>query len=168
MEESIVSKTRRKQQMLVLQALGEALTDLSEDQLKQLELPERLLDAVLEAKRITKFGALRRQLQYIGRLMREVDSEAISSRLAAWKGASREATARLHVLEGWRTRLIDDERALSELAATYPGCDTQKLRTLIRNARRERDAGEAPRSFRALFQELRTIIAQATDEDPPA
>jgi ribosome-associated protein len=167
-ESSPLSKTRRKHQMLELQTLGEALTALSEEQLAQLELPERLLDAVLQAKSIHKFGALRRQLQYIGRLMREVDSDAIAARLDAWKGVSREATARLHLLERWRDRLLDDDGAVSELATSYPGCDTQRLRTLIRNARQERDAGRPPRNFRALFQELRTIIPESADDEASA
>src|SRR6185312_6345683 len=121
------------------------LIALSEDQLGELALPERLLDAILQAQRISKFGALRRQLQYIGRLMREVDSEAISARLGGWRGESREATAYLHLLERWRSRLMAGDEAVSELTAAYPGCDTQRVRTLVRNARRERDAGEAPR-----------------------
>jgi ribosome-associated protein len=161
-ESTSISKTQRKRQMLELQALGEALTALTEEQLAELVLPERLMDAVLQAKRINKFGALRRQMQYIGRLMREVDAEAIAARLDAWKGASREATAHLHLLERWRTRLMEDEAALSEFAAAYPACDTQKLHTLIRNARRECEASQAPRSFRALFQELRLIVPDPT------
>src|SRR5689334_8880809 len=95
---SEVSKTQRKRQMLELQDLGEALVRLTEAQLEELGLPERLLDAVLEARRISKFGALRRQLQYIGRLMRDVDAEAIAAKLEAWRGTSREATAYLHLL----------------------------------------------------------------------
>jgi ribosome-associated protein len=160
-ESSSPSKTQRKRQMLELQTLGEALVALTEEQLAELDLPERLLDAVLAAKRINKFGALRRQLQYIGRLMRDVDGEAIAARLDAWKGVSRAATDHLHLLERWRTRLMDDEAALAELAASYPGCDTQKVRALIRNAQREREASQAPRSFRALFQELRAIIPES-------
>jgi len=84
-ESTSLSKTQRKRQMLQLQALGETLTALTEEQLNELALPELLLDAVLQAKRIHKRGALRRQLQYIGRLMREVDSEAISARLHGWR-----------------------------------------------------------------------------------
>src|SRR5215510_178786 len=90
-ESGPISKTQRKRQMLKLQALGEALTVLTEAQLAELELPERLLDALVAAKRVQKFGARRRQLQYIGRLMREVDAEAVAARLDAWQGASRAA-----------------------------------------------------------------------------
>ena len=156
--ESPVSKTQRKRDMLALQDLGEELTRLSAEQLAELALPERLLDAVLAARSISKFGALRRQLQYIGRLMRDVDSEAIAARLAAWQGVSQAATAHLHVLERWRARLLADETALAELAAVYPGCDTQRLRQLVRNAHKEAQEQRPPRSARALFQALRKII----------
>jgi ribosome-associated protein len=157
-EQTTISKTQRKRDSLALQELGEELTRLTQERLAELALSEPLLDAVLAAKGISKFGALRRQLQYIGRLMQEADGEAIAARLEFWKGSSRAATAHLHLLERWRARLLEDARALGELAEVYPGCDTQKLRQLVRNARREHDEGRAPRSYRALFQELRRIL----------
>jgi ribosome-associated protein len=153
-----ISKTRRKQASLALQDLGQELTRLTEEQLTALDLPERLLDAVLAARRISKFGALRRQLQYIGRLMHEVDAEAIAARLRTWQGVSSEASAHLHRLERWRARLLQDETALEELAANFPACDTQRLRQLVRSALREDLEGKPPRSARALFQELRRIL----------
>jgi ribosome-associated protein len=163
-----VSKTRRKREMHARQDLGEELVGLTEAQLAQLELPEKLLDAVLLAKRIHKFGALRRQLQYVGRLMRDIDSSAIAAQLEGWKGKSREATARLHVLERWRDRLIDSDTAMADLAAAYPRCDIQHLRALVRNARREQALGAAPESARELFQALKAAIpdtAAAGTED---
>jgi len=159
--DSIISKTQRKRQMLELQTLGERLTALSEEQLEELELPERLFDAIIAAKRITKFGGLRRQMQYIGRLMREVDSAPIAARLEALQGTSRDAIAYLHLLERWRDRLLIDDDAVAELAQSFPGCDVQKLRALIRNARKERVDNAPPRSARALFQALRDIIPGA-------
>jgi len=162
-EQTVISKTQRKRDRHALQSLGEELTELTQEQLAELALPERLLDAVLAAKTITKFGALRRQLQYIGRLMHDVDGKAIAARLEAWKGQSRAATAHLHLLERWRTRLLDDETALDDLAAAYPGCDTQQLRELVHNVQRERVEGKPPRSYRALFQELRRIVPDPLD-----
>ena len=162
-EQTVISKTQRKRDSHALQSLGEELTELTQEQLAELALPERLLDAVLAAKTITKFGALRRQLQYIGRLMHDVDGKAIAARLEAWKGQSRAATAHLHLLERWRTRLLDDETALDDLAAAYPGCDTQQLRELVHNVQRERVEGKPPRSYRALFQELRRIVPDPLD-----
>ncbi len=157
-EQTTISKTQRKRDSLALQELGEELTQLSSERLTELALPERLLEAVMAAKGISKFGARRRQMQYIGRLMHDVDGEAIAARLEFWKGHSRAATAHLHLLERWRARLLQDEAALGELAAVYPGCDMQKLRQLVRNAQREHEAGKSPRSYRALFQELRRIL----------
>jgi ribosome-associated protein len=157
--EERISKTRRKHDMLARQQVGEALVALSEAQLQALSLPERLFDAVVEAKRIGKFGALRRQLQYIGRLMREdADSIAIAAQLEALRGESRRACAEIHVLERWRDRLLESDDALTRLLAAHPGADAQRLRALVRNARRERSLGRAPASFRELFQALRSII----------
>ena len=161
-----VSKTRRKREMHARQDLGEELVGLTEPQLAQLELPEKLLDAVLLAKRIQKFGALRRQLQYVGRLMRDVDSAAIAAQLEAWKGKSRDAAARLHLLERWRDRLIASDTAMAELAAAYPGCEVQQLRTLVRNARREQALGAAPESARELFRALKVAIPEIAAAGP--
>lgn len=159
-DQTTVSKTQRKRDSLALQELGVELTKLTQQQLTELNLPEPLLQAVLEAKRIVRFGAQRRQRQYIGRLMHEVDSQAIAAQLEFWKGSSRAATAYLHTLERWRTRLLEDEGALAELARTYPGSDMQRVRQLLRNAQREHDEGKPPRSYRELYQELRRIIPE--------
>jgi ribosome-associated protein len=115
---------------------------------------------VHQARRITKFEARRRQLQYIGKLMREVDPEPIRSRLDAWKSVSRAHTARLHLLERWRARLLEDETAITELMREYSGADAARLRLLVRNTHREREAGQPPRSYRALFQLLNETIAE--------
>lgn len=152
------SKTQRKKQMHDLQALGAELVELNEEQLAAVDLPERLLDAVKEAQRVTKFEAKRRQLQYIGKIMRDVDPEPIRGRIAAWNAVSTAHTARLHLIERWRARLLEDEGAMTELLSEYPHADVSRLRVLVRNASREREAGQAPRSFRALFQLLNEIV----------
>lgn len=153
------SKTQRKKQMLELQDLGVDLVALDDDQLMAMALPENLHDAVLEARRITRFEARRRQLQYIGKLMRTIDPGPIRARIDAWKIRSREHTARLHLIERWRERLLADEAALGELAASYPNTDAQQMRALVRNAQRERRLDAPPKSYRALFQALREIIS---------
>lgn len=156
-EPGFVSKTRRKKDMHALQELGEELVALGNDRLARLDLPESLLDAVKEAKRITKFGALGRQMQYIGKLMREVDPEPIRAKLAEWAGQSREINARFHRLEALREKLLEHDSALGEVAEQFPGADLQRLRTLIRNARQEKAANKPPKSSRALFKELRVL-----------
>src|SRR5262245_33822041 len=134
---STLSRTQRKRESLALQDLGKELTLLAPAQLAQLELPERLIEAVLEARGISKFGALRRQLRYIGRLMHEVDSATIAAKLRALEARPRAASAHLHRLERWRARLVQEDGALAELARSYPGCDEIKLRTLVLETRRE-------------------------------
>jgi ribosome-associated protein len=156
-DQEIVSKTRRKQEMHELQALGADLARLPEAQLRSIELPEALREALLEAKRITGHEAKRRQMQYVGRLMRGLDPEPIRARLGEIEGTSARATARHRRLEGWRERLLADDEALTEFAAEHPGADLQALRTLIRNARREAGAGKPPRAFRELFRVLKQI-----------
>lgn len=163
MSDEIPSKTQRKKDMHELQALGAELVELNEDQLASIELPERLLDAVQEARRIRKHEARRRQLQYIGKIMRDVDPDPIRERLNAYKAVSREHTARLHRIERWRDRLLADEEAMTELLREHPGADAARLRLLVRNAARERDAGQPPRSYRALFKALGELLAERGD-----
>ena len=159
MPDESLSKTQRKKHMHELQELGAELVELSEQQLATIELPELLLDAVMSARRITKFEARRRQLQYIGKLMRSIDPEPIRERVDAYRAISRKHTARLHLVERWRTRLLEDEHALTELLNEYPQADATGLRVLVRNALREREAGDPPKSFRALFQLLSDVVA---------
>jgi ribosome-associated protein len=156
-----VSKTRRKQEMHELQALGAALVELPEAQLGSLELDEALRQAVLEARRISSHEARRRQLQYIGRLMRDVDPAPIRARLEALEGSSAEAIARHKRLEQLRERLLADDGALTGFVAAHPGADAGRLRTLIRNARREQKEGRPPRAYRELFRELKSLEAAA-------
>ncbi len=154
------SKSQRKRQMTELQDMGAELLDLSVHQLAQIELPDNLYDAVIDARQITKFEARRRQLQYIGKLMRTIDPEPIRAQLDLWKNTSDEHKAWLHHIERWRDRLLVDETALNELVGAHPQADIQLLRTLIRNTLRERELIKPPKSYRALFQFLRELLAE--------
>jgi ribosome-associated protein len=160
-EELPPSKTRIKKQMHELRDLGKELTELSKDQLEQLDIPDNLRDAVREMKGINKFGAQRRQIQYIGKLMREVDPAPILAKLDAWKGKSQLHTAYMHLLERWRDRLMESDNAMSELIAAHPGADAQRLRTLIRNAHKEIEQNKPPKNYREIFQVLREIILES-------
>jgi ribosome-associated protein len=155
------SKTKIKKQMHELRDLGEELTELSKDQLAQLDIPENLRDAIREMRNINKFGAQRRQIQYIGKLMREVDPLPILAKLDAWKGKSQQHTAYMHLLERWRDRLMESDHAFTELLAAHPESDAQRLRTLIRNAQKEVEGGKPPKNYREIFQVLREIIPES-------
>ena len=153
-----ISKTKRKAEMDALQELGVKLTELPNDKLAKLDLPERLLDAVKEAKRITSNGALRRQRQYLGSLMREVETAPIIDQLTRWEGKHTEENAHFHQLERLRSRLLEDENSLAVFLRDYPQADSQQIRTLIRNHQREIKANKPPKSSRELFKLLREIV----------
>ena len=156
-----ISKTQRKEQVHALQDLGAELVELSDAQLAGIDLPEQLRDAVMAARRIAKFEARRRQLQYIGKLMRGVDAGPIRAALDAVMARSRSQTAAHKRIEAWRERLLAEPGAVNEVLAEYPRADAQRLLALVRGALRERDAGSPPRSFRELYQALRTLIENA-------
>ncbi len=159
-DEEKPSKTQRKRAMHELQALGERLIELNPEQLASVALPEALHDAIEQARHITRHEARRRQLQYVGRLMRHVDPEPIREKLKTWDGVSVEETARLHRIERWRDSLLEDDSAVASLAETHPGIDTRRLRALVRRAREERNAGRPPHSTRELFRTLRELIGE--------
>ncbi len=153
--DEIVSKSQRKRKMTALQDMGAELVKLSRARLEKFDLPDNLLSAILEAQRLTSHGAIRRQMQFIGKVMRDVDIEPIAEHLAAVRGESAAAKAEFHALERWRTRLIENDQALTEWLSQHPDCDAQQIRQLIRNARKEESEGKPPKSSRALFRLLR-------------
>ena len=154
-EEELVSKTQIKNEMSDRQALGMQLTKLAPDTLKKIGLSEELLEAVLFYKKITANGALKRQAQFIGRLMRDTDPEPIQAYLNKLKGDNAEHNAAMQRLELLRERLVESDDALTELISNKPELPISELRTLIRNARREKEQNKAPKAFRELFQLLK-------------
>lgn len=154
-DSELPSKSQKKRDSLALQALGERLVELSPHQLDQFEIPAGLRDAVDAARAITARGGRKRQLQYIGKLMRTVDPEPIRAVLAKLDESGVASRALLHRAEGWRTRLLDEgDSALGDVLESCPDADRQRLRQLVRDARAERDAGRPPRHQRALFRYL--------------
>lgn len=152
------SKSQRKRESTALQDLGAALVALSADRLAKIEMPDSLRDAVRDAQRITKHEARRRQMQYIGKLMRSADPAPIKAALDAIAGVSATENARLHRLERLRLSLLEDEAsALTEITAAYPNVDLQRLRQLRRNALKEKEQGKPPRFFREIFHLLKTL-----------
>ena len=158
------SKTRRKQAMHELQDLGVALVEMSDDHLQALPLGEALLDAVRDYKRTRTHEGRRRQMQYVGKLMRGIDAEPIREAVAAAQlGQAYDALA-LHRAERWRAELLHSDDTLTAWQAAHPSSDTQRLRSLVRAARK--DAAAAPeqrsgRAFRELFRFVREHDAPA-------
>jgi ribosome-associated protein len=158
------SKTDLKRESAELQALGEALLTLRASLFDPLDLGDKLREAIAEARRITHFEGKRRQLQFVGKLMRGLDAPVIDAVRAALaeqnRGPAQEAAA-LHEAERWRDRLIADDDALGGWIETHPGTDAQQLRALVRQARKDMKSGppgEAPRqgkAYREVFQIVR-------------
>lgn len=162
------SKTELKRESTELQKLGEALLTLRADLMERLALPESLLGALEELRRITSFEGRRRQLQYVGKLMRGLDEEtreSIRDALQEQRGGSAQETLALHAAEKWRDDLIANDQSLQQWLDLHPQTDAQQLRALIRQARKdgqptadEVSRGQAPRkgrAFRELFQLVR-------------
>lgn len=171
--DDLPSKSQRKRDMDALQDIGAELTELNEQQLAGIDLPENLRDAVLAARVMKRNEARRRQVQYIGKLMRQVDPAPIRAKLDGFLSVSAEHTAQLHHIERWRDRLLAEPQAVSEFIAAFPEADSQQLRTLIRNTADERNRNKPPKHFRALFQMIRGLVearnrAAAASPDAPA
>jgi ribosome-associated protein len=155
------SKTRRKAAMHALQDLGEEMVRLTPARLAALALPEKLADAIVEARHITRWEARRRQMQFIGRLMRDVDPLPIQARLEQWAGAPNAEKARLANVERWRTRLLNEADALERLCAEHACADRPRLEALVTRVRDERALGQPPHAYRELFRILNALLAVA-------
>ena len=155
------SKSQRKRDMEALQETGAQLVTLNAEQLAEVDLPERLFDAIIEAQRISNFEGRRRQIQYIGKLMREVDPAPIRARLDQWHGSAHAHVAMQHLVERWRERLLTEDDALTSFAASYPGGDLQHLRTLIASVKRDRGTGKPLKKYRELFRVLRDVVIKS-------
>ena len=171
---SDATRTDLKRASTELQKLGEDLLTLRTDLMARLDLSEKLVDAVAEAKRITNFEGKRRQMQYIGKLMRGLDDEQLNAVRAALNeqlNGSAEDNLRLHQAESWRDRMVADDDAVGEWIAQFPGTDIQQLRSLVRQARKDavpEKPGEAQRhgkAYREIFQLLREQLAEEPADD---
>lgn len=172
------SRTDLKKESDRLQTLGEALVTLRADLLAKLELSDKLLDALAEARRITNFEGRRRHMQFIGKLMRQLDEATVAAAEAALEEQRRPSAAEtltLHQAEQWRDRLIADDAALNDWMQLAPDTDTQQLRALVRQARKDAQAvkekpGEAQRhgkAYREIFQAVRSALARDDEDTPP-
>lgn len=158
------SKTQQKRDMHALQQLGERLVTLDTGRFaalaREAALPERLVDAVAAARSITAWGARKRQLQFIGKLMRDQDPTPIRRCLDLWAQGHAVDAERQHALERWRERLLAEPEALDALAVEFPRVDRPRLRSLVARAQDERGRGSPPRAYRELFRALKALAAE--------
>lgn len=164
------SRTELKRESDAAQKLGEDLVELRLELRTRLGLPERLIEALDEAKRITDFEGRRRHMQFIGKLMRHLDAgthEAIRDALNEQHQPGRETVALLHAAEQWRSRMLDSDEAIGQWLGDHPDTDSQQLRALVRQARKDAKPempGHAPRHGRA-YREIFQLLHQALNPD---
>ena len=171
------SRTELKKESAELQKLGEALLTLRGDLMAKLELPEKLTGALEDLKKITNFEGRRRQMQFVGKLMRQLEPEelqAVRDALEEQRSGSAQQTLALHAAEKWRDDLIASDEAVHQWLQAHPDVDSQQLRALVRQARKdsvptqdEVSRGEAPRrgrAYRDIFQMVRQRLEQEEHE----
>lgn len=161
------SKSALKREMTALQELGERLTTLPDSQLAQMPIDDQqLLDAITLARRITARSGRRRQLQFIGKLMRHIDPEPIREALERLDGTHRDDNARFHRLETLRDDLLQrGDRALAAVLTTYPQADRQHLRQLLRQHATEEKTAKPRAAARKIFRYLRELDNVSEDSD---
>ena len=160
MEDEHISKTQKKKEARALRALGEQLVALSSEQLENIDMPEELLEAVEFVRKVTSHGARRRQIQYIGALMRDIEIESIESALENIRyGDARKAHA-FKKIETWRDRLKQGDTAiLEDILRSCPDAERQRLTQLARNAFKEQEKETSAKSSRLLFRYLKQITS---------
>lgn len=159
------SKSAIKREMLALQDLGEALCKMPFEKVKRAPIAERLREAIAEYHRCKGFGAQKRQMQYIGKLMRLEDGEEVGAWINGETVEQKLKVLNLHAAEQWRDRLIEDPGLLKDLIASYPEAAGENLNPIIRQAVLERAQNKPPRNYRALFQVIYRLIESANPGD---
>jgi ribosome-associated protein len=158
-DELTPSKTQRKKSMHALQDLGERLSQLSTDRIRKLKLPETLEEALILSKSITQHGALRRQHQLIGKLMRQVEVETVQQQLNLWEQPHQDNTRVQHQAEAWRTKMLTNPEGLDQWMEQFPQTDRQQFRQKILTIQEDQTQNKPLRHYRTLF---RLILAQLT------
>ncbi|WP_320169274.1 ribosome biogenesis factor YjgA [Maridesulfovibrio sp.] len=152
------SRSQKKRDMIALQDLAERLMKLSPELVKKCGLPDYFITEVLDAISMTSHEARRRQTQYLGKLMRDMDSRPLIDFLDDIEDGNRKDNKKFHQLEKWRDSLVEgDMSILDELLEIYPDADRQRLAQLARNAKKEKAQNKPPKASRALFKALREL-----------
>ena len=168
-DKNSISKSQKKRDMLALQDIGEELVGLSNETINKLDLPDSLRTAVVDAKRIpkSKYGGMKRQMQYIGRLMREIDPLPIIEQLNSLKAPNKKQTALHHLAERWRERLLTDETALNAFANEFSDADRALLDRLIQGAKDDKAKNRPPKNYRLLYSQIHDLVVAHSHSAPP-
>lgn len=159
------SKSAVKRDMLALQDLGKTLCEMPYDKVKRAPISERLLIEIAEFHKCKSFGAKKRQMQFIGKLMRNEEHEEVQAWVNGETVEQKLKVLHLHAAEQWRDRLIEDPNLLSTFIESYPAAARENLNPIIRQAVQERTAKKPPRNFRQLFQIIYRLIEEQAEKE---
>ena len=154
------NKSQLHRDALALLELGKKLSEMEPTRLKRLAMPDELFTALMDAKKIHQNGARKRHFKFIGKLLRDMETEALEQAVSEVAYGEAKSNAEFHQMERWRDRLLDsdDKDALTAFMGEYPQADAGRIRQLIRNAQKEIAQSKPPRSSRLLFQALREVM----------
>ncbi len=159
------SRSQRKRDAHAIRDLGESLVNLEAGQLARFELPEFILNVINETRRIRQHGARKRQLQYLAKQLRQIDTDILLQHLQQLQRPHQEDVALLHQIERWRDRLLQEgQDALTDFIDHHPLADRQLLRQLIRNAQHQAEKQTAPKAARQLFKYIRELLSGPQDD----
>jgi ribosome-associated protein len=153
-----ISKTQLKKQSKDITSFGQAITLLNRNQLEQLNLPSDINNAIEDYKKIKSLSAKKRQLLFIGRLLRSTDLHEAFIQYEAIKNHSQLANQQFHLVEQWRDKLIQSPDAITEFINQFPKTDVQQLRSLIKNSINEIEKNKPLKSSRSLFKIIQSIL----------
>ncbi|MBT3513448.1 MAG: DUF615 domain-containing protein [Nitrosomonadales bacterium] len=157
-ETEFISKTELKRDSKKIQAFGKSIGDLSIDQIKSFDLPDAVFNAITEYKSLKSNAAKNRQVQYLGKLLREIDLTQAYQQMDQLKNGSQIEIRKNHIVESWRDKLIQDKEALTKLINEFPHIDRQLIRQLIQNAIKEKKDSKPPKFYRQIFRYLKEQI----------
>ena len=157
-ETGFISKTELKRDSKKIQAFGKSIGDLSIDQIKSFDLPDAGFNAITEYKSLKSNAAKNRQVQYLGKLLREIDLTQAYQQMDQLKNGSQIEIRKNHIVESWRDKLIQDKEALTKLINEFPHIDRQLIRQLIQNAIKEKKDSKPPKFYRQIFRYLKEQI----------
>lgn len=153
-----VSKTELKKDSKKIQAFGKKISELSFDEINSFNFTDSIFNAIKEYKLIKSNAAKKRQVQYLGKLLREIDLTSAYLQMEQLKNGSQLEIRNNHMVEAWRNRLIQDKEALTELINHFPDIDIQKIRQLVQNAIKEKNEKKSPKYYRLIFKYLKENI----------
>ncbi len=161
LDDDWVSKSQIKREAESFVDLAKKIAALSKDQFEAMPMSDALRRAIFEVRKLSKGGAIKRQFKYIGKILRDSDTELIKQGLERQLDKDRAATSRLHILEQWRDKLVaEGDTALGAFLNEFPQGDRQQLRQLQRKAKQEFEQGKPPVAARKIFQYLRAVISE--------